>query len=130
MHGLYLRAAAFTHPSEKQRRRAQPALEKRLLVLCRPYTHDPSAAQSKLCRRMENPIKELLVFVSDPRVPPDNNAAERSLRHLVVSRKVSGGTRSRQGTDTRMTLASIFGTWRAQRLNPLDSCKQLLSPQL
>ena len=134
VHDLYLRAAAFTHPSEKQpekqRRRVQLALEKRLLALCRPYTHDPSAAPSKLCRRMENHIKELFVFVSDPRVPPDNNAAERSLRHLVVSRKVSGGTRSRQGTDTKMTLVSVFGTWRAQRLNPLDSCRQLLTPQL
>ena len=39
-------------------------------------------------------IKELFVFVAEPEVPPDNNAAERSLRHLVVSRKVSGGTRS------------------------------------
>ena len=64
-------------------------------------------------------------------MPPDNNAAERSLRHLVVSRKVNGGTRSHQGTDAKMTLASIFGTWRAQGLNPLTACRQLLtSPQV
>ncbi len=63
--------------------------------------------------------------------PQRNNAAERSLRHLVVSRKISGGTRSHQGTDTKMTLASIFGAWRAQGLNPLTACQQLLtSPQL
>ena len=130
VHGLYCRAVAFTHPSEKQRRRAQLALEQRLLALCRPYTHDPSAAQSKLCRRMENHIKELFVFVAEPEAPPDNNAAERSLRPVVVSRKISGGARSRQGTDTKMTLVSIFGTWRTQRLNPLDSCRQLLTTQL
>ena len=46
--------------------------------------------------------------------------AERSLRPLVVSRKISGGTRSEQGTGTKMTLASLFGTWRAQGLNPPD----------
>ncbi len=69
--------------------------------------------------------------MAEPQAPPDNNAAERSLRHLVVSRKVSGGTRSHQGTDTKMTLASIFGTWRAQGLNPLTACQQLLtSPQV
>ncbi len=80
---------------------------------------------------IENHIKELFVFVAEPQAPPDNNAAERSLRHLVVSRKISGGTRSRQGTDTKMTLASIFGTWRAQGLNPLTACQQLLtSPQV
>ena len=76
-------------------------------------------------------IRELFVFVTEPDVPADNNPAERSLRHLVVSRKVSGGTRSGQGTESEMTLASIFGTWRAQGLNPLAPCRQLLtSPQV
>ena len=92
---------------------------------------DPLAVQAKLCRRMERFIKELFVFVSDPAVPSDNNAAERSLRHLVTSRKISGGTRSGQGTDSKMTLASLFGTWRARGLNPLLECRRLLaSPQI
>ena len=52
---------------------------------------------------------ELFVFAAQPDVPPDNNAAERSLRPLVTIRKISGGTPSQQGTDTKMTLASIFG---------------------
>ena len=128
---LYQKAAAFTYPVEKQRRAAQLALERGLSALCRPFRDDPMATQAKLCRRIERHIKELFVFVAEPEVPPDNNAAERSLRHLVVSRKVSGGTRSEQGTDTKMTLASIFGTWRAQGLNPLTACQQMLaSPQL
>ncbi|MCH7622182.1 MAG: transposase, partial [Chloroflexi bacterium] len=110
-----------------------------LMALARPFLNDPLAVQAKLCRRMERFIKELFVFVSDPAVPPDNNAAERSLRHLVISRKISGGTRSDQGTDTKpvlslvegMTLASLFGTWRARGLNPLLECRRLLtSPQL
>ena len=84
-----------------------------------------------MCRRVEKHIKELLVFVAHPEVPPDNNAAERSLRPQVISRKISGGTRSERGTGTKMALASIFGTWRAQGLNPLTSCQQLLaSPQI
>ena len=99
----------------------------------------PLAVQAKLCRRIERHIKslprtgygELFVFVAEPDVPADNNPAERSLRHLVISRKVSGGTRSEQGTERKMTLASIFGAWRAQGLNPLAACRQLLvSPLL
>ena len=135
VHQLYRQAAALTHlpekKPEKERRAARMALESRLLALCRPFLHDPLAAQGKLCRRMERHIKELFVFVAEPEVPPDNNAAERSLRPVVISRKISGGTRSKQGTETKMTLASIFGTWRAQGLNPLTACRQLLSsPQL
>lgn len=72
----------------------QLALERRLLTLCRAYLDDPLAVQAKLCRRMERHIKELFVFVAEPEVPPDNNAAERSLRPVVISRKISGGTRS------------------------------------
>ena len=68
--------------------------------------------------------------MAEPAVPSDNNAAERSLRHLVISRKISGGTGSELGTDSKMTLASLFG-WRVQGLNPLTACRQLLrSPQL
>ena len=131
VHGIYDRAKACTHPQQKQRRTAQLALERQLLAICQPFLDDPSATQAKLCRRIERHLKELFVFVAEPAVPPDNNAAERSLRHLVVSRKVSGGTRSEQGTNSKMTLASLFGTWRAQGLNPLDACRQLLaSPQV
>ena len=68
----------------------------KLLAICRPFLSDPSAVQGKLCRRIERHIKELFVFVAEPDVPADNNPAERSLRHLVISRKVSGGTRSEQ----------------------------------
>ena len=64
-------------------------------------------------------------------MPSDNNAAERSLGHLVISRKISGGSRSEQGAYTKMTLASLFGTWRAKGLNPILECRKLLtSPQL
>ena len=105
----------------------QLALEERLLSLCRPFSSDESAPQAKLCRRIERFIKELFVFVSHPQVRSDNNPAERSLRHLVVSRNISGGTRSARGTDSKMTLASAFGSWRAKELDPLLQCRRLLT---
>ncbi len=138
IHQLYRQATAFTHPSEQQRpgskssNGAPPnwpwnsacwpsAVPTRMTHRRRP---------PRLCRRMENHIKELFLFVAEPEVPPDNNAAERSLRPVVISRKISGGTRSAAGTNTKMTLASIFGTWRVQGFNPLTACRQLLtSPQ-
>ena len=110
-----------------ERRRTQLRLEEKLLALCRPFLNDPLAVQGKLCRRIERFIKELFVFVVEPAVPADNNAAERSLRHLVTSRKISGGTRSEQGTSSKMALASLFGTWRARGLNPFLQCRQLLT---
>ncbi len=135
VHRLYEEAKAFSHPQAQRRRAAQLALEQKLLAICQPFLADPPAVPAKLCRRIERHIKsrprtgygELFVFVAEPDVPSDNNAAERSLRHLVISRKVSGGTRSERGTESKMTLASLFGTWRAQGLNPLTVCRQLLT---
>ena len=113
------------------RRLAQLALEHRLLGRCRPYLDDPSAVQARLCRRVEKHIRELFVFVVEPEAPPDNNADERSRQPVVTSRKIGEGTRSKPGTGTKMTLTSVFGTWRAQGLNTLTSCRQLLvSPQV
>jgi hypothetical protein len=101
-----------------------------------PPAPDPATAprppaavppQRPLCQRIVRHLADLFVFVEDPAVPPTNNAAERSLRHLVVSRKISGGTRSEAGSDTKMTLASVFGTWRTQGLNPFAACRRLLA---
>ena len=131
VHDLYAQAKRFSHPQARKRRQAQLELERKLLACCRLFLDDPGAVQAKLCRRIQRFIKELFVFVAEPDVPSENNAAERSLRHLVTSRKISGGTRSTQGTNTKMALASLFGTWRARGLNPLTACRQLLtSPQL
>jgi transposase len=59
----------------------------------------------------------------------DNNLAERSIRPLVVIRKISGGSHSTEGTKTRMGLASLFETWQARTLNPFAEClKQLSHP--
>ena len=124
---LYVRAKACVAADGRLASRHQLALEKQLLALCHPFSNDQAAPQAKLCRRIERFIKELFVFVSHPDVPSENNAAERSLRHLVISRKISGGTRSEQGTDSRMTLASLFGAWRAKGLNPLSECRNLLA---
>lgn len=128
---LYLRARAYAHPDERQRARAARRFEASLLQRCAPFVADAAAPQRTLCARIARHLSELFVFVAHPEVPSDNNAAERSLRHLVTARKISGGTRSEHGTATRMTLATLFGTWAAQGLDPLLACRRLLTqPQL
>ncbi len=128
---LYAKAKTSVAADGRLASRRQLAFEKELLSLCQPFSNDETAPQAKLCRRIERFIRELFVFVSHPDVPPENNAPERSLRHLVISRKISGGTRSERGTSSKMALASLCGTWRSNSLNPLlECCNLLLSPQL
>ncbi len=79
-----------------------------------------------LAKRLLRHQDELFVFVREPGVLADNNLAERSLRPLVISRKIRGGTRSEQGSHTQMALTSLFQTWQACGLNPLHECLRLL----
>ncbi len=126
-------AAAGVAPGghEAARRAARQACADALRAQCRPFAADERAPQAKLCRRIEKYLHALFTFVREPGVPADNNPAERSVRHEVISRKISGGTRSGEGTQTRMALATLFGTWRAQGLEPFQTCRALLSsPQV
>jgi hypothetical protein len=119
-------AQAFSDPDEGKRIAHQQAFEKRLLALCQTFLADPLAVQGKLCRRIAKYLTELFVFVANPLVPSTNNGAERRLRHLVTSRKISGGTQSPAGTRTKMLLASLFATWRLHGLNPVLARQQFL----
>ena len=80
-----------------------------------------------LARRILRHEDELFQFVLVEGLSADNNLAERSIRPMVVIRKISGGTRSEEGTKTRMALASLFQTWQARGLNPYIECLQLLT---
>jgi transposase len=129
VHDLYLAAkqVATGALAWDERVAARVDLERRLSAVCAPHWGPAATApQATLCRRIDWFLDELFEFVLDPAVPADNNLAERSLRPLVVARKVSGGTRSPEGSRVRMALASLFGTWLAQGRDPFDTCRQLL----
>lgn len=104
----------------------QHAFEQRLWALCQPFAHT-LAFQHTLCERMERFLPEMFLFVAFAGVPAHNNLAERSVRPLVITRKISGGSRSPKGSTSRMGLASLFGTWMAQDLNPFHQCIALLT---
>jgi hypothetical protein len=130
MHAIYRRAKAYAAANEQapraERVAARQRFEEELLTLCQPYWAK-ECAQRKLCERVDRFLPELFLFVELPQVAADNNAAERALRPQVIARKISGGTRSPRGSQTKSTLATIFSTWMAQGLNPFTNCLQLLS---
>ena len=54
--------------------------------------------------------ERLYHWVSDRRVPADNNRCERELRPTVIARKVSFGSQSQEGAKTREILMSVLHT--------------------
>lgn len=94
-----------------------------------PKPNDKGHPAHALCKRVLRHAGELFEFVLQPGLASDNNLAERSVRPLVIARKISGGTRSEHGSDTRMILQSLFATWTAQGKSALDACRAMLACQ-
>ena len=55
---------------------------------------------------------------STPESPPTNNQAGRSLRPVVIMRRVNQGTRSDKGLENHSGLRSLFETARRQGKKP------------
>jgi hypothetical protein len=113
-------------PSEAAREAQYAALLSAAKQLGLAYAQQPDHPCHALAQRIMRHVDELFVFVLIPAVPADNNLAERRLRPLVVSRKISGGSRSAGGTETHMQLASLVHTWLARGQNPYSELLALL----
>ena len=123
---VYERAKSFEGDTLRQRVKAKMILERKLMSLALPYLGS-NKPQRILAQRIEKHLAELFVFVEDPRVPSDNNAAERSVRPSVIARKISGGTRSENGSRTKTILMSLFGTWNLRGMDSFTECHRLLA---
>jgi hypothetical protein len=128
---LYDEAQAWLHdhpqPDQEAREQQYVALVTRAHTLGLVYARAGKHPCCALAKRLLRHEDELFQFVLIDGLSADNNLAERSIRPLVVIRKISGGSRSAEGTKTRMALASLFETWQARGLNPFDECLKLLS---
>jgi transposase len=60
----------------------------------------------------------LTLFLTDPRIPLENNRAERLLRNLVINRKNSYGSGKEWSGVLAAKLFTIFQTWLVNGLNP------------
>lgn len=57
-------------------------------------------------------------FLSDARIPLDNNATERGIRGPVVGRKNHYGSKSRRGTEVAATFYTLFETAKLHGVDP------------
>lgn len=98
----------------------------RVAALGRQYAQVRGHSCQALAKRLLRHQDELFQFVLVDGLCADNNLAERSLRGVVVMRKISGGTQSAEGSTTRLGLASLVETWQTRQLNPFSECLNLL----
>jgi transposase len=127
---LYTCAQGVVHatdpPTPSQRQRYYDRLVAISHRLGLRYAQAKGHPCKALAKRLLRHEAELFQFVLVPGLSADNNLAERRLRPLAVTRKISGGTRSPEGSATRMALTSLFATWQARGCNPFTACLAFL----
>ncbi|MBU2579075.1 transposase, partial [Patescibacteria group bacterium] len=83
---------------------------------------------TNLANLMEKYKKELFTCVVCKGVAPTNNKAEQKLRHLVLKRKNSFGTKSEKGNKVlSINLSVILSTWWQNKNNFFQKFNGLLT---
>lgn len=86
---------------------AYDALHERLQAFAEADTRDP-AKLGRIKTQVRERSENYLTCLRHPNVAADNNAAERSLRHLVIKRKISFGSMSEGTAETMAILLSVL----------------------
>jgi transposase len=121
--GLALEEAAA---DENQREQVYQDMRAKLLNLAQHPWTDPDC--QRLAKRILKYLEDLLLWLRNPEVAPDNNHAERGLRPAVITRKTSFGSRSKQGAHAFARLLSLIQTWENQGLDFFEMAHSTLNP--
>ncbi len=89
---------------------------------------DPPALATLKTTFMEN-HEHYLLCLRMPDIPMTNNKAERSLRHLVIKRLLSFGSRSQNGAEAMGTILSVCLTlWWSKPKDYFRELRRLMAP--
>jgi len=120
LHSLPITDAQFYEQAEKVKRQIMEVV------------HAP--AQHLAIRRLQEILHDnanrMYRWAGDRRIPADNNLAERDLRPTVIARKVSFGSQSDAGAQTRGVLMSILHTLKKQTKTDTASALKTIIDQL
>ncbi len=105
-------------PSPAERDAKATVLQQRAHKLGLQWARVPEHPARALSQRLLRHEGELFEFVRQAEVAATNNVAERVLRPLVMARKISGGTRSAAGSQTRMRLQTFLPPGRPGSRTP------------
>jgi hypothetical protein len=80
--------------------------------------NDADAAKARaLAREILNDWDAITAFVTHKELPPTNNDAETALRHAVIARRISFGTRTDEGSRAYTAILSVIETCRRRKLD-------------
>ncbi|MEA3397232.1 MAG: IS66 family transposase [Chloroflexota bacterium] len=85
---------------------------------CEQQRDSPHTKTRQLARELLNDWEAIWTVLEHPELPLTNNRAECALRHWVIARRISYGTRTKQGSRAFTLLASVIDTCRQRSILP------------
>ncbi len=89
-----------------------------LKAWCEQHRDSTHKKTRQLARELLNDWDAIWTVLEFPELPLTNNIAEQALRHWVIARKISYGTRTKQGSRAFALLASVIDTCRQRGILP------------
>jgi len=81
---------------------------------------------AKVVTTIKNGLDFWFTRILHPQIDPTNNAGERSLREIVVIKKIIGTLRNEDGAEIMAKMMSLISTWRLNGQNPFYFLRESL----
>jgi hypothetical protein len=121
------RLIELVHDGEDARTPAVKRLMARVKWNCQCNRYEDEKKVRELAGEILNDWDAVVAFVFDPALPPTNNDAERALRHAVISRRISFGTRTEEGSRFYAAALSVIDTCRKRGADTWDYVCRLIA---
>lgn len=102
------------------------AFHQEIADLCTPNSIDPKKLATLKATFLEK-TAQYLFCIREPQIPMTNNKAERSIRPLVIKRKISFGSKTQKGADVMSILLSVcLSLWWKKPKNFYEAYRAIL----
>jgi len=118
-----VKSASVKHPLKKRQNLYDKCIQemKWLIEKFSSYKH-----LAKVVTTIKNGLDFWFTRIIHPQIEPTNNNGERSLREIVVIKKIIGTLRNQDGADILAKMMTLISTWRLNGLNPFYSLRALI----
>ncbi len=81
---------------------------------------------TKVITTIKNGLDFWFTRIKHPQIEPTNNNGERSLREMVIIKKIIRTLRNQDGADVLAKIMTLISTWRLNGINPFYSLRAII----
>ncbi|MFH1473495.1 MAG: IS66 family transposase [Candidatus Aenigmatarchaeota archaeon] len=118
-----VKSASIKDPPNKRKKLHRKCIQemKWLIEIYSSYAH-----LGTVITTIKNGLEFWFTRIIHPQIEPTNNNGERSLREMVVLKKIMGTLRNQNGADVMAKMMTLISTWRLNGKNPFYSLRALI----